>query len=244
MPDRILFGWFVALLGLSAAAAGQPESLQVDHARFDAILKATVAAERIDYTAVANHHRDDLGAYLGSLESVDPQALERRERLAFYINLYNATVIDAVVRRQRPGYSPSEDEFKLFDEPLVRLDGKRVSLNHLEHEIVRREFDDPRIHAALVCAAVSCPPLLPRAYRAKDLDTVLEGNMRRFVNDPTRNRIDVASRRLELSSIFEWYAADFGGPEGLAGYVDRYTKADVRDFAVSHLPYSWELNAR
>ena len=92
-------------------------------------------------------------------------------------------------------------------------DGDNISLNHLEHEIIRKQFKDPRIHVALVCAAKSCPPLLNRAYRADDLDKVLDENMKRFVTDASRNQIDDEKRELRLSKIFEWYPADFGGKD-------------------------------
>ncbi|MGD8376902.1 MAG: DUF547 domain-containing protein, partial [Acidobacteriota bacterium] len=169
--------------------------------------------------------------------------LERDDRIAFYINLYNATMVQGVVDRWRPDYSPSEDDFAIFREPLVRLDGRTISLDELEKGILLPTFDEPRLHVALVCAAVSCPPLIPRAYLGEDLDAVLEANMTRFVNDPRRNRIEPEARRLRLSRIFDWYAGDFGGPAAVPGYVNRYFEGpDVRGFDVGFLEYSWKLN--
>jgi hypothetical protein len=158
-------------------------------------------------------------------------------------------MIKAVIDRLRDGYSPAENDFAVFKEPLVRVagvagGGKPISLNHLEHEIIRKQFKEPRIHVALVCAARSCPPLLSRAYRADDLDKVLEANMKRFVTDPSRNQIDDAKKELRLSKIFEWYADDFGGKDALPAYVARYAGKDLAGYRVSYLEYDWTLNAR
>lgn len=229
------------LLLVAPVGVGAPPP-SFDHSEFDAILRDAVHHEKVDYRRIRALHFDRLTEYLDRLARFDPAPLAEPERLSWYINLYNATMIRAVVERYEPGYSPSRALFAVFDEPLVAIGGTRISLDRLEHEIIRPTFKDPRIHVALVCAARSCPPLLPRAYLGEDLDRVLEENMRRFVNDPGRNRIDTAARELRLSRIFKWYADDFGGAARIADYVNRYTAADVAGFTVSFLPYSWELN--
>lgn len=232
----------ILTLLVSAALAAGAGGAAPDHSLFDEILRQTVRDRLVDYPAIRREHREALASYITSLERTDAGALSEREALAFYINLYNAVMIRAVVERFEPGYSVAEDDWAVFDEPLIRLGGRALSLNGLENDVLRARFHEPRVHVALVCAARSCPPLLPRAYRADDLDEVLESNMRAFVTDPERNHIDVTGRRLELSRIFDWYAEDFGGRANLAGYVNRYTEADVADFEVSFLEYSWELN--
>jgi hypothetical protein len=216
------------------------------HNAFDAILRERVTADGlVDYAAIKRHDVEQLGQYRNTLEQADTAKLTRDEQLARYINLYNATVIHAVADCARDGYSVAEREFALFKEPLVHLgERKYVSLDHLEHEIIRKQFKDPRIHVALACAARSCPPLLNRAYRAADLDQVLDANMKRFVTDALRNQIDEAKRELRLSKIFEWYADDFGGKDAVAAYVARYAGKDVAGYRVSYLEYDWTLNAQ
>ena len=214
---------------------------------FDAILRQRVTADGlVDYAAVKQHDAAKLNAYLDGLARVEVEKLAPEEQLAYYVNLYNATMIKAVTDRLRDdGYSPAAKDFAVFKEPLVRLaGGKTVSLNHLEHEMIRPQFKDPRIHVALVCAAKSCPPLLNRAYRADDLDKVLDENMKRFVNDGSRNEIDHEKRELRLSKIFEWYADDFGGKDAVPAYIARYAGKDVAGYRVSYLEYDWSLNAR
>ena len=215
------------------------------HDTFDAILRERVTDGLVDYAAVKQHDAAKLNAYLDEMAKADVATMPRDGQLAHYVNLYNATMIKAVIERLRDGYSPAEDDFAVFKEPLVRVAaGKVVSLNHLEHEIVRKQFKDPRVHVALVCAAKSCPPLLSRAYRAEDLDKVLDENMKRFVIDGARNQVDDQRKELRLSKIFEWYADDFGGKERVAAYVAKYLGRDVSGCRVSHLEYDWTLNAR
>ncbi len=213
-----------------------------DHSAFDKILRQEVRNELVDYYAIRDRHAANLDSYLDQLAEFNPDTLSRNEQLAFYLNMYNATMIRAIAKRFSKGYKTSEWGYKIFKEKLVRLNGKSITLDDVEHKIVRPRFKDPRIHAALVCGARSCPPLLSRAFRGDDLDTVLDANMKRFINDPNRNQIDVANRKLKLSKIFKWYSEDFGGKEGLAKYVDQYHDADVAEFNLSYLPYSWDLN--
>ena len=230
----------IVLLALSTAAA----SADV-HDAFDAILRERVTADGlVDYATIKQG--DDaarIGQYRNELERIDVAKLPRDEQLAHYINLYNATVLQAVADRMRDGYTVAERDFALFKEPLVRVGGdKPVSLDHVEHEIIRKKFKDPRVHVALVCAARSCPPLLNRAYRAADLDQVLDANMKRFVTDESRNQIDHDKRELRLSKVFEWFADDFGGKDAIAAYVGKYAGRDVRGYRVTFLEYDWSLN--
>src|SRR5258706_6159402 len=187
----------------------------VDHSTFHIILKNTVKDERVDYNAIKLNHLPALNAYLDTLAKVDPAKLDKNEQLAFYINLYNATMIRAITDRLKPGYTPSEKDYGIFKEPLVRTNGKVISLNDLENNVIRPTFKDPRGHVALVCGARSCPPILPRAYTADDLDATLDQNMKNFVADWFRNPIHYKTKTLKLSHIFDWYPDDFGGKQGV-----------------------------
>jgi len=233
----------ITIAAAALHASAQPhKNTEFDHSAFDRILKRHVHNERVDYLAIREHERDHLTQYLERIAAFSPDTLGRQAQLALYINLYNATMIRAVAERYHPGYSPSEKNFSVFAAPLVRVGGQTMSLNDLEHKVIRPRFKDPRIHAALVCAALSCPPLLNRAYHRDDLEETLEANMRRFVNDASRNRVDLAGNRLILSPIFQWYADDFGGQAQLADYVDRYHAESTRGFEISFTDYSWALN--
>ena len=214
-----------------------------DHARLDAILAAVVRDESVDYDLLSRQ-RLELFNYLAAMAHVDPAQLAPDDRLAYYINLYNAWVLFEVVQRRdkNPAWRADADDFAVFKEPVVTIGERKLSLNDLEHTIIRPEFKDPRVHAALVCAARSCPPLLARAYGGRDVQATLTRNMRRFLLDRTRNPIDDANKLLRLSKIFEWYADDFGGRDKLAGYVGYVLGKNFDGYAVSFVEYSWELN--
>jgi hypothetical protein len=203
-----------------------------------------VRDERVDYDLIGTRYRLQLFNYLAKMAMVDPAQLARDEQLAFYINLYNAAMIHEVIQRRAadPTWTPAANDFAVFKDAVVPLNGQMVSLNHLENDIIRPTFNDPRIHVALVCGAVSCPPLLPRAYRADDLNETLDRNMRRFVRDRTRNPIDDAAKQLRVSRIFDWYAGDFGGKDGVVAYISKYAQTDYSDYTVSFVEYSWDLN--
>jgi len=232
----------VMLLLLAAQSAGASQSKTVDHSAFDKILRENVRDERVDYKNIKAKSLGDLDEYLAMLAAVDVKSLPKNERLAYDINLYNATMIRAVITHYQAGYSPAKDNYAVFKEPLVKTDGKTITLDALEKEVIIPTFKDPRVHVALVCGARSCPPILARAYRGDDLDKVLDENMKRFVADRSRNPIDDAKKELKLSRIFDWYAADFGGKDKVKEYVGKIAGKDYSAYTVSFVDYSWDLN--
>jgi len=220
----------------------QAPSVATLHDAWDAMLHAYVHDGVVDYTAWRTHDLPKLDHYLARLSEVNPDSLAPSDRLAFRVNLYNATMIRAVIARWHEGWRPDADSFAVFRAPLVRVRGGTTSLDFLEHEVIQRQSKDPRVHVALVCAARSCPPLLSQAYHGADLDRVFERNMRSFLADPRRNRIDAATKTLHLSRLFDWYAADFGGAAAVPAYVGRKLGRDFRGWKVAFLEYDWRLN--
>ena len=228
-----------------------------DHAALDALLRAHVADGRVDYDAFQK--QPAFAAYLEALARADPAALSEPERLAFWINAYNAYTIQLInVHGERqwirnigktlgiPLQSPWKEE-------MVRAGGKTCSLDHVEHEIIRKQFREPRIHFALVCAARGCPPLRPEAYTGAKLDSQLDDQARAFlVRSPDKNRVDVPSRTVYLSPILDWYRADFGGTKPAVGkYLARFfPEGPARDllqsgdFELKYTDYDWSLNQR
>lgn len=233
---------FVLLLAAALPAAPASAARPIDHRPFTLVLQGNVRGGRVDYLAIRDTRWKLLNAYLDSMAVVDPLAERGNNRLAYYINLYNATVIHAVIERLHAGYTVSEDKHALFDEPLVRTAGGRISLNELEHQRLRVEFPDPRVHAVLVCASVSCPPLPARAYERNNLGATLDAAMQAFVTDTTRNRVDRAAKKLWLSQIFNWYSQDFLSHGGVVAYVDSILPEDVSGYSVGFLDYDWSLN--
>lgn len=251
----LLSGAILIGLILTSLLAWNASAAEFSHERLDRILQATVRGDRVDYDLLRAKHAAELGTYLRSYDdpALQPQSWPRAEALCFWINLYNATMLQAVLDRRGEGWNPSRDEFAVFKSPLVRVAGRGISLDDLEHQVIRKLFAEPRVHVALCCAARSCPPLKNSAWKPASLEADLAAAMRAFLTDSGRNRIDHRKKTLHLSELFEWYAADFGGPAAVPSYVaaqlaepDPEGKAGpsaLSGYQVEFLEYSWELNA-
>lgn len=245
----VLLSWSVP--GLAAAS---------DHALFSAVLADHVRDGRVDYAALRHDAR--LSRYLAQLADTSPDELaSEAERLALWINAYNAYTLKLVADDY-----PVKSIHDLgtggrilgwllnrtpWDIRFAVVGGRTLTLNEIEHEILRPQFEEPRLHFAIVCAAVSCPPLRAEAYQADRLDAQLDDQGRRFLRDGVRNQFDVAGRRARLSPIFSWFAEDFGKTDAaVLRYVSRFAPPDVgRELAagadrwsVSATDYDWSLN--
>ncbi len=220
---------------------------QVDagHKLLNQVLGEHVADGEVDYAAIKKDERFE--KCIASLREVTPSAIEDdSERLAFWINTYNAFTIK-LVNDHSPVSSIrdiKQGDLGPWDIVWIDIAGKMYSLNQIEHEIIRKEFDEPRIHMALVCAARSCPPLRAEAYVGKTLDAQLEDNSRLFLSDRTKNRYDEKSNTLYLSELFNWYGEDFvkkfSSAQNFALRMMGIT--DVNPAAVKYLSYDWSLN--
>jgi len=244
-------------LGLSLEA--EPSDFDHTHAALTGILELGVRDGGVDYAALGKK-RAELDAYRVGLHARTPKELagwESEERLAFWINLYNASILEAVLAKYpiESINDLSKKDDSIWDRPIIPMpahhpgDKKRsLSLNNVENDIVRPLFEDPRIHAALNCAAASCPPLQAEAFVAEHLDAQLEAAMRSFVNDPLRNRYEAKKGAAGLSKIFDWFASDFVDAEGsVKAFIQKYIKGDgkwLRTARIEFLEYSWELNDR
>ncbi len=198
------------------AAAGAT----VDHDAWDAFLAEFVVTDaagvaRVRYGAVDAAANAAVDGYLATLQAVDPRTLGRDEQLAYWINLYNAATVDIVLAHY-PVESIREIEGGLFDtgpwdEELVTVLGRTLSLNDIEHGIIRAVWSEPRIHYAVNCAAVGCPNLGAEAYRGDRLEAQLAAAERAYVNDPRGVRLE--GDALVLSKIYFWFREDFGDDE-------------------------------
>jgi hypothetical protein len=176
----------------------------------------------------------------------------RPKRLAFLCNAYNANVVAMVLReRSRPGFINVIKVEGFFDRMQITVARRQITLNVLENEIIR-PMGDPRIHAALVCAAMSCPPLRAEPFKPERLDEQFDDQCRRWVNDPERNT--VRGEQLVISRIFEWFKEDFDRPpyDSVVGFLRAYADPDSEigkllarnpSPGVSYMEYDWTLNA-
>ncbi len=245
-----------ALAGAEAPrAAPRPDASGVDHVLWDRLLKAYVENGLVDYQGMK---RDDLfKTYLRQLGSAQPDKLETdADRLALLCNAYNAFVIDGViVHAITDSVSTWRQNLRgFFAQKEHILAGETISLNRLEHQIIRVEFAEPRIHVALVCAAKSCPPLRSEAYVGAHLDRQLEDQTRQFANDEQHVAYDKGANTLFLSSILKWYKDDFDDGGGVLEFVaarvedpalkDAVEKARTGAVKVKYNRYDWTLNSR
>jgi hypothetical protein len=238
----------LAALALAAPRPGAADE-PFSHAAFDSVLARVLHRGRVDYGALA---RDpgDLDRYLGRVAEARPDDWPREEQIAFWVNAYNARVLEGVIRR--PGLKSVLDVGKLVGIPTLgffkerRLTaGRARSLDDIEHRILRARYGEPRVHFVLNCASASCPVLPARALTDATLDSTLEAATREFLADTTRNRIE-PERELALSHLFKWYGDDFRAAAGsLQAFIERHWPGPGRfrpDLPVRFLPYDWSLN--
>lgn len=214
-----------------------PPSL--DHTPWDKLLQKHVGASgNVNYNGF-RADKAELDAYLKTLSDNPPaDTWSRVEKMAYWINAYNACTIDLIADNYPVSSIMHLDGGKTWEVKRIALGGKKYSLNQIENEILRPQFQDARIHFALNCAAKSCPPLLNRAYTPENLTRTLEQRTRQFINDPKYNTL--AADKIEVSKIFEWYAADFGD---LRAYLNRYSTVPLRaDAVIGFREYDWGLN--
>ena len=232
----------MAMSSLNAHAASE-------HASFDAILKENVSSEGfVDYSAIKQDAR--FLDYLDYLANAKPEDFATQdEKLAFWINAYNALTIKGIL----DGLSPNGffKRITFFKSTKYDLAGRKITLNDLEHEIII-PFNEPRIHFAIVCASASCPKLIAEAYTADKLEQQLENNAIAFINNTDKNRFDVETKTASISKIFDWFKDDFIKASGsvqeyLARYVDDARAAGLlkeKALQVKHLNYDWSLNGK
>jgi hypothetical protein len=226
-----------------------------DHSEFDRVLKAFVDDRGlVDYKAIAKD--EGFTAYLESLKNVSIQQLSRNGQLALWINAYNAVTIDKVIK-WKPKKSVRETlipgvwtSTKFFTTREHLVAGRRLSQDDIEHEILRKEFKDPRIHFAIVCASSSCPPLARFAFTAQNVQAKLEEETRKYINSSRGSRIDNAENTLYLSKIFDWFQGDFITTSGsVLEFIKPYLAEEAmaflqRDPKIAYIHYDWALNAK
>ena len=247
MRYALYLTFFLLLAACSGEARG--ENLYPDG--FATLLTAHVHDGVVDYAGLKVQEAA-LNDVLDAMAAIDPAKLSREDRIAFYVNAYNAWTIKLILQHW-PGIRSIKEAGSFLRSPwkqdFVRLDGKTISLDGVEHGILRRQYSDPRLHFALNCASMSCPPLAGVPYAGARLDDQLNAQTAAFINDPAQTF--VADGRLHVSKIFDWYGEDFGGEAGVWTFIRRYAGpglAKAMDGLPSHglvyMDYDWSLNDR
>ena len=235
----------------------------IDHSAWGIILKkylvtsqlptessAPVGINLLQYGGVSKIDYGLLKNYLTTLEGISISSFSRPEQRAFWINLYNAATVNLILEYY-PVESITKISFSFFsfgpwDEELLTIEGEELSLNDIEHRILRPIWQDPRIHYALNCASMGCPNLQPLAFTAKNTDSLLETGASEYINHPRGAKTE--DKKLWLSKIFEWYQDDYGSNEaGVLIHIQKYAKENLanslyEDELEIEYHYDWRLN--
>ncbi|MFM1816339.1 MAG: hypothetical protein RLZ98_3034 [Pseudomonadota bacterium] len=245
--------------------AGVGAGKVLDHSAWSALLRKYVkpgkdGLNRVDYSAFKSSGHSSLRSYIAMLERVRPAELDRKEQFAFWANLYNAKTIDIVlenypvdsIRKISIGgglfgaLKSSVGAGGPWKAKVMTVAGHKLSLDDVEHEILRPIFKDPRVHYAVNCASIGCPNLRRQAFTGANLDAELDSGATEYVNHP--RGITVADGRLKASSIYKWFVADFGGTaKGVIEHVRKYAKPNLQarlagKTDITEYDYDWTLN--
>ncbi len=230
-----------------------------DHSKFDAILRQHSRPEvsQFDYAGL-KAQQGELDSYLQQVSRADIARLSRNELLAFFINAYNAytikTILDTMTPARPAGVASIRDISNVFGVRRHAVGGSTLSLDNIEHNILRPFFKDPRVHFAVNCASVSCPALADHAFSGANIDEQLDAAARRTLQSPAYLRIE--SDKLFLTKILDWYGSDFvkpgnrGAANSLVEAIKPYTAPEVQKFIaargdktnVQFMSYDWSLN--
>ncbi|WP_460499744.1 DUF547 domain-containing protein [Hymenobacter agri] len=228
------------------AATGTP----VDHSAYDKLLKKHVTAQGlVDYKGF-KADETAFNQYLALLSKNPPAGnWSKADQMSYWINAYNAYTIRLILDHY-PVQSIKDIGSKIkipfvttpWAAKFFSIGGEKMSLDHIEHGILRKKFDDPRIHFALVCASISCPRLRNEAYVGSRLSAQLDDQGRDFLNNPAKNKISKSAA--QLSKYFDWYKGDWQkNGQSVAKWVNRYSTTKMDDnIRISYLDYNWNLN--
>lgn len=232
-------------------------TITLDHSAFSALLALIVKPDGsglhlVDYGSVTAERRQELDSYVETLASALVTGLGRDEQLAYWINLYNALTLQVILDHypvdsiRDIGISPGFFTVGPWKAPLVTVEGQNLSLDNIEHDILRPQWKTPLIHYGVNCASIGCPNLLPEAYRGATVVATLEKNAADYINHPRGARVDKG--RLIASKIYTWFQEDFGGSEeGVIDHLLEYADPELKkalagQSSIARFEYDWSLN--
>jgi hypothetical protein len=225
-------------------------SAEIDNVVYGELLRDHVENGVVDYQGFKNEEAK-LDRYLKILEGVDTNRLAPNDQFAFYINAYNAWTIKLILS-DYPGIKSIKDLGSVFRSPwkkkISRIDGEVLTLDNIEHDILRPRFKDPRVHFAVNCASKGCPPLRSEPYEGRILNQQLDEMTRAFINQPEMNRLE--GHDLYVSSIFKWFSKDFD--KDIIGFFLKYAEEELKKrlvankekIKIKYLDYDWSLNGK
>lgn len=280
MFPGIKIGLVISILMASTIFCFKASEAEQENKTFNYDNYAEVLKSYVDNQGMVNYkqlkaNREKLDLFARQLPRLEEQTYKKwsdNDKIAFWINAYNGLTLKSII----DNYQIKSSFFKsriypknsirqitgVWDKNKHKVMSKDRTLEHIEHEILRKQFNEPGIHVALVCAAMGCPPLLNEPYFGDKLDEQFDDRTRRFLSDPKKFNIDRKKERVSLSPIFKWFGSDFVGKYGkektllrlnknetaVINYISRILEKDDRDyllqgnFKIKYLDYDWSLN--
>ena len=213
---------------------------------FDDLLNENVESGRVDYQAI-KQNQNKLLSFLDSASKVDSSDFNgwtEKQQIAFLINLYNAATIKLIIDNYP--LESIKDIKKPWKYKFIKLFGENVSLDHIEHDILRKKYAEPRIHFAIVCASIGCPPLSSNAYTAEKLESSLDQQAKVFLlQQPEKNIYNPFKNKLYISPIFKWFDEDFENHSGsVLNFIRQYMNKVPEDAKIKYTDYDWSLNSK
>jgi hypothetical protein len=210
------------------------------------LLKENVTESgKVNYQGFIDN-KANFDTYLNSLSTFpwDRVRISKEGAMAFWINAYNAFTIKLIIDNYPLGSITelNDGNQNPWDQEFILMSGKYISLNHIEHTILRTDFNDPRIHFAINCASVSCPKLMNKAFTADNLEELLEAGTTTYINNTKENSINPV--KAEISQLFQWFAGDFNDAEGsVKAFINKYAKTKISERTnLEYKEYNWDLN--
>ena len=240
-----------------------PKQVPFSYEDYDTVVKTYVNnSGLVSYTSLQANRQilDKFSAAVGAVAPSTYHSWSKNEQLAFLINAYNAFTLQSIID-QSPLKKSIKDIPGVWGRNKFQIAGQSKTLDDIEHKTIRVDFNEPRIHVALVCAAMSCPPLRNEAYTSENLDAQLDDQVRKFIASPQGFRIDRQKNRVYLSSIFKWYGQDWQKSYGVDGkfagnakeravlnFLSKYLNPQDKlyleggNYKIRYLKYDWSLN--
>lgn len=229
--------------------SNQQSSTSLSHHKWQAILDIYLISQGeytlFKYAQVTPSDKEKLTQYLSDLSNTDPRELNKKEQYAYWVNLYNALTVQLILDNYPVasitkigswfGFGPWDDE-------IANVAGKPLTLNDIEHRILRPIWGDPRTHYAINCASLGCPNLQPKAFTAENTELLLEKAARDFIN--SHKGVSYQDGQLTLSSIYDWFAQDFGSRTQLFDHLSKYRTGVTHYEGKIKYEYDWKLNEK
>ncbi|WP_105902278.1 DUF547 domain-containing protein [Vibrio gangliei] len=228
-------------------SSNEQNTQSIDHSDWQTILdRHLVQSDQntlFSYSSFTKSDKQLLTGYLQTLSQLDPRQFNRAEQFAYWVNLYNALTVQLIIE-----HYPIQSITKLggifsfgpWDDKLIHINQQALSLNNIEHRILRPIWRDKRIHYAVNCASLGCPNLQPHAFTSSNSEQLLTQAEYQFLHSDKGVKID--AQQLQLSSIFKWYAEDFGGEQQLLNYLTQFHPEIAKSNKKPSYDYDWALN--